>query len=264
MLHTAEDFSKGWLLLCLAPSLRGRVEGKARQGKFHFEHRGSNSRDIFSCPPAQGVSRCSAEILGDVASHLPPPRLVPGSVFSGASTRGTFSSYKASLPSLLCSTPGSLGLPPSLWHFPQHPFAQGKFLDAPARHPGHHHKRGCPARGAGWELRCCDRVPRQSLTASPDLLSGNTFFFSCTANVWTGFPGAFGATFRLVPVIPPCWLGREGGSARAPLGFWRDKSLPCPAVLGLKLLRGQDREDNLSKSCWVSAAQWPQEGSLKW
>lgn len=53
-MHTAEDFSKGWVLLCLTPSLHGRVEGKARQGKFHFEHRGSNSHDISSCPPARG------------------------------------------------------------------------------------------------------------------------------------------------------------------------------------------------------------------
>lgn len=208
-----------------------------------------------------GVSRCSVEILGDVASHPAPPRLMPLSVFSGVSTRGTFSSYKASLPSLLSSTPGSLGLPPSLWHFPEHPFAQGRLLDAPAWHPGHRHKRGHPARGAGWEMRCCDRVPRPSLTASPNLPSGSTFFFSCTANVRTGFPGVFGAMFRLVPAIPPCWLGREGGSARAPLGFWRDKSLPCPAVLGLKLLRGQkDREDNLSKSCWCLQLSGPRRG----
>lgn len=190
-----------------------------------------------------GVSRCSAEILGDVASHPPPPRLVPPSVFSGASTRGTFSSYKALLPSLLCSTPGSLGLPPSLWHFSEHPFAQGKFLDAPARHPGHRHKRGRPARGAGWELRCCDRVPRQSLTASPDLPSGNTFSFSCTANVWTGFPGAFGATFRSVPVILPCCqlAGKGRWLCQDPSGLLEGQisALPCNAGAKAALWPGQ-------------------------
>lgn len=211
-----------------------------------------------------GVSRCSVEILGGVASHPAPPSLMPLSVFSGVSTRGTFSSYKASLPSLLSSTPGSLGLPPSLWHFPEHPFAQGRLLDAPAWHPGHRHKRGHPARGAGWEMRCCDRVPRPSLTASPNLPSGSTFFFS-PAQQMSGqdFLGYLGpcSGWCQQSHLAVSWLGREGGSARAPLGFWRDKSLPCPAVLGLKLLRGQkDREDNLSKSCWCLQLSGPRRG----
>lgn len=147
----------------------------------------------------RGVSRCPVEIFGDAASHPPPPRLLPPSVFSGVSTRGTSSSYTALPPSLLFSTLGSLSLPPSLWHFPEHPFAQGRSLPAPAWHPRH----GRAAHGDDWEMRCCDRVPRESLTAFPNLPSASTSF-SCTANVWTGFPGAFGAVFRLVPALPPC------------------------------------------------------------
>lgn len=214
-----------------------------------------------------GVSRCSVEILGGVASHPAPPRLMPLTVFSGVSTRGTFSSYKASLPSLLSSTPGSLGLPPSLWHFPEHPFAQGRLLDAPAWHPGHRHKRGHPARGAGWEMRCCDRVPRPSLTASPNLPSGSTFFFSCTANVRTGFPGVFGAMFRLVPAIPPCCqlAGKGRWLCQGPSGLLEGQISALPCSAGAKAApwpkgqRGQPEQELL-----VSAAQWPQEGSLKW
>lgn len=179
-----------------------------------------------------GVSRCSVEILGGVASHPAPPRLMPLSVFSGVSTRGTFSSYKASLPSLLSSTPGSLGLPPSLWHFPEHPFAQGRLLDAPAWHPSHRHKRGHPARGAGWEMRCCDRVPRPSLTASPNLPSGSTFFFllhsKCQDRISWGIWGHVQVGASNPTLLSAGWEGKV--ALPGPLWAFGGTNL-CPALL---------------------------------
>lgn len=204
VLNTAEDFFQrpGFALPHSKSAWEGRGEGKARENSI-LNTQQATAVTFSPVHQPRWVSRCLTEILGDVSSHPPPPRLTPPSVFH--------TSYKALLPSLL-STLGSLGLPPSLWHFPEHPSAQGR------------------------------------------------------TNVWTGFPGALGpGQCQRSHPDAVSWLGREGGSASDTLGIWRHKPLPCPAELGLKLLHGQkDREDNPSKSCWVSAVQWPQEGSMKW
>lgn len=108
-----------------------------------------------------------------------------------------------------------------------------------------------------WAVSCCD-PGSHSLPLQICLLATLFFFLPCTQMSGQDFLGLWGQ----VSARDPTQILSAGWEGKVALGFWRHKSLLCPAELGLKLLHGQ--EDNPSKSCWVSAAQWPQEGSLKW
>lgn len=106
MLNTAEDFFQrpGFALPHSKSAWEGQGEGKAREN-YILNTQEATAVTFSPVHQPRWVSRCLTEILGDVSSHPPPPRLTPPSVFH--------TSYKALLPSLL-STLGSLGLPPSL------------------------------------------------------------------------------------------------------------------------------------------------------
>lgn len=160
-----------------------------------------------------------------------PPRLVPPSVFSGVSTRGTFTSYRALLPSLLSCTPGSLGLPLSLpLAFPRASLCTGQVPGCSCLAPWPPPQTLLP-----WAVSCCHCVPRESLTAppqSPNLPSANNFLIclhsKCLDRISWGIWGHVQVR-DATQVLSAGWEGKVA----LPVPLWAfggtNPALPCRA-----------------------------------
>lgn len=121
-----------------------------------------------------------------------------------------------------------------------------------------------------WAVSCCHCVPRESLTAppqSPNLPSANTFVLPAQQMSGQDFLGHLGPCSgqRCHPGAVS-WLGREGGCASATLGLWRHKSCPALQSWGwsCSMATRTERTAQARAAGCLSAAQWPQEGCLKW
>lgn len=123
-------------------------------------------------------------------------------------------------------------------------------------------------------------VSSGSHSLPPQICLLATFFFSCTADVWTGFSGAFGATFRLVPALPPCCQlagkGRRLCQCHSGLLEAQISALPCRAGTRAapwpKGQRGQTEQELLggpggTDCCWLTVTaseHWhPSPATLK-